>query len=211
MAQITQSFTPEIVLMFRVATEPDRFKTTPGGAGTHGTDRDTADTGTRGPILLPQFTHDSKAKFSLRNPSPDSPHCGTRPGYAVPGTADEHREHFNNREGPTNRLPVGSYSNRILLVCGVPASRGSGVVWRVSLEYYMKGRTDVAVVYVARGNASVVPTLNAIQQVRAWMRDPGALRFFLLAGERCLSELAGLQLATDDVSVVDVTDRTLRQ
>ena len=38
-------------------------------------------------------------------------------------------------EGPTNRLPVGSYSNRILLVCGVPASRGSGVVWRVSLEY----------------------------------------------------------------------------
>jgi hypothetical protein len=75
----------------------------------------------------------------------------------------------------------------------------------------MKVRTDVAVVYVARGNASVVPTLNAIQQVRAWMRDPGALRFFLLAGERCISELAGLKLATDDVSVVDVTDRTLRQ
>ena len=138
MAQITQSFTPEIVLMFRVATEPDRFKTTPGGAGTHGTDRDTADTGTRGPILLPQFTHDSKAKFSLRNPSPDSPHCGTPWRTAVRSTrytADAHREHFNNREGPTNRLPVGSYSNRILLVCGVPASRGSGVVWRVSLEY----------------------------------------------------------------------------
>jgi hypothetical protein len=62
----------------------------------------------------------------------------------------------------------------------------------------MKVRSDVAVVYVARGNASVVPTLNAIQQVRAWMRDPGALRFFLLAGERCISELAGLKLGHDD-------------
>ena len=55
----------------------------------------------------------------------------------------------------------------------------------------MKVRTDVAVVYVARGNASVVPTLNAIQQVRAWMRDPGALRFFLLAGEQVQLMVSG--------------------
>ena len=34
MAQITQSFTPEIVLMFRVATEPDRFKNTGGSRDT---------------------------------------------------------------------------------------------------------------------------------------------------------------------------------
>ena len=72
----------------------------------------------------------------------------------------------------------------------------------------------VALVYVARGEASFAPTAAAIAQVVAWTASPHRFRFAVLAGNRCLTEhsrLPQLLHPSVRVDVINATDAALHQ
>lgn len=72
----------------------------------------------------------------------------------------------------------------------------------------------VALVYVARGEASFAPTAAAIAQVVAWTASPHRFRFAVLAGSRCLTEQSRLRQLLHPsvrVDVINATDAALHQ